>query len=61
MTSTTCRHTYNIKHAHKNISVVAESDVRSLRGHLLPSAGETQATTVAREQRPLSAGPAAVG
>lgn len=45
----------------KNISVVAESDVRSLRGHLLSAVGETQATTVAREQRPLSAGPAAVG
>jgi len=61
MTTTTYRHTYSIIHAHKNISVVAESDLRSLRGHLLPAAGETQATTVTREQRPLSAGPAAVG
>jgi len=43
------------------ISVAEESNVRSLRCHLLPAVGETQAATVAREQQPLSTGPAAVG
>jgi len=44
-----------------HISVAAESDVRPLRCHLLSVVGETQAATGAREQQPLSTGPAAVG